>query len=72
MKRLLIALATTLTFSIAAFAGSNDGQDLRVLSAKLWKAHKGLSSLKNQKDGLAIVYGGEDISHKLSTQSYVG
>lgn len=72
MKRLLITVATALTLSTAAFAGTGQAQDLKELSTKLWKAPKATASLKSQKDELATIYGGEDVSHKLSAETYLG
>lgn len=66
MRRLVVAIATLIMFSITAFAGEASGvQDARMLGAKLWKTAKRSSSIKNKKDDLTIVYGGED-THKLS------
>lgn len=74
MRQLLLAVATLLTLSMQAFAGSpTNAQDIKALSAKLWKSAKTANaSVRSQKAELATVYGGEDITHRLSTSTYTG
>lgn len=55
---------------MSTLASASDTRDLKSLSTKLWKTPKGNSLLKNQKDDLAIYYGGEDILRQLSSESY--
>ncbi len=71
MKRVLISLATLLILGMSALAGATGSQELKSLSSKLWKTPRSVSSWKSQKNELATIYGGEDISRKLSSESYI-
>src|SRR5476651_589293 len=68
MKILLAALLTTILMSSAYAA--NSGQDFKSLSAQAFKSSKLTDSIKDPKNDLAIVYGGEDISRKLNADLY--
>lgn len=69
MKRLVLTLLALLTVGVSTFASANSAQDLKSISNKLWKGQKNASSFKNQKNELAIVYGGEDVSRRISTEA---
>jgi len=70
MKKLLLAVAAALVLNVPAFAGTETTNDFKTLAPKILKAPKASTSLKNQKDDLAIVYGGEDIARKISNDSF--
>lgn len=73
MKKSLLALAAVLAFNVSAFAGTDaTTHDFKSLAPKILKSPKASSNLKNQKDDLSIVYGGEDITRKISDSSVIG
>jgi hypothetical protein len=66
MKKLITVLISVIAFNMAAFASVSDpAKDLKSLSASLWKAPMS-STTVSQKHDLAIVYGGADISRKVT------
>ncbi len=69
MKKLLLAVAAALVLNLPAFAGIGAEQDFKTLAPKILKSPKASSALKNQKNDLAIVYGGEDITRKIADNS---
>jgi hypothetical protein len=69
MKKLLLAVAAALVFNLPAFAGTDTTHDFKTMAPKLWKAHKSTTAVKSPKDDLAIVYGGEDVSRRISGDS---
>jgi hypothetical protein len=71
MKKLLLAMAAALVFSVPAFAGADDAHDFKTLAPKILKSPKSSTSLKNPKDDVSIVYGGEDISRKITDLSAI-
>jgi hypothetical protein len=70
MKKLLLAVAAALVLNLPAIAGTESTHDFKTLAPKILKSPKASPGLKNQKDDLAIVYGGEDIARKISNDSF--
>ena len=70
MMKLVFAVMATLALSTAALAGTSSSHDFKTLAPKVFKSPKATSSLQNQKDDLAIVYGGEDVSRSITDDSY--
>lgn len=68
----MMIVATAATLSLSAFAGASNTQDFKALGSKVWKSPKATSTIKNTKNDLTIVYGGEDISHKLASDAITG
>jgi len=71
MKKLLLAMAAALVLNLPVLAGTAATHDFKTLAAKILRSPKATSSLKNAKDDLAIVYGGEDISRKIAGNSLI-
>lgn len=71
MKRLLLAVAAALVFNVPAFAGTDNTHDFKSLAPKILKSPKSSTNLKNSKDDVSIVYGGEDISRKITDLSAI-
>ncbi len=73
MKKLLLAVAAVLVFNVPAFAGADGAaQDFKSIAPKILKSPRSSSNLKNQKDDVTIVYGGEDITRKITDNVLVG
>jgi len=70
MKFSARALLTVLVYSLStlAFAGITD-KNLQNIGSSLWK-HKPSTLSNDQKNDLAIVYGGEDIARKITDNNY--
>lgn len=68
MKKLFLAVAAAFVFNMPVFAGA-EVPDFKTLAPKILKSPKATNSLKNPKDDVSIVYGGEDISRKITDLS---
>ena len=71
MKKLLLTVAAVLVFNVHAFAGTDDTRDFKTLAPKILKSPKSSTTLKNPKDDVSIVYGGEDIARKITDLSAI-
>jgi|GEM_PF-7129461 len=70
MKKVLLAVTTALVFNLPAYALSAADGDFKTLAPKILKSPKSSANLKNQKDDVSIVYGGEDITRKITDDSF--